>query len=242
MRSGRVQEALDLLRQHLDTTPDDRVAAARHAHIATLTRRAGELRAAAEAGDAEAGWRLAELCADGGVADALRARADAGSLLAEEDLAALLADRGAVDELRSRADSGKQPAADALAELLASHGRRDLLQQRAERGDQAAARQLMKLRDSTTAADGAAVQAQIAHLRRGIIGGDDAAARQLTTLLFDLRNEAELRCEVDAGTLQAAERLVALLNADENVDRSFVDRLRTHGLEADGAPWVPGEA
>ncbi|MEU0555430.1 hypothetical protein [Dactylosporangium sp. NPDC006015] len=242
LRSGRVQEALDLLRQHLDATPDDRVAAARHAHIATLARRVGELRTAAEAGDAEAGRRLAELCADGGVADALRARADAGSLLAEEDLAALLADRGAVDELRSRADSGKQPAADALAELLASHGRRDLLQQRAERGDQAAARQLMKLRDSTTAADGAAVQAQIAHLRRGIIGGDDAAARQLTTLLFDLRNEAELRREVDAGTLQAAERLVALLNADENVDRSFVDRLRTHGLEADGAPCVPGEA
>ncbi|WP_238006113.1 hypothetical protein KZZ52_51775 [Dactylosporangium sp. AC04546] len=240
-RGGRVQEALDVLCRQLETTPDDHVTTARHDQIVALAERVDELRTAAAAGDAEAGRRLAELLVDDGEADALRARADAGSQLAEEDLATLLADRGAIDELQARADAGKQPAADALAELLASHGRMDLLQRRAEAGDQAAARQLKKLHDSNTAADGAAVRAQLAHLRRGIAGGDVTAARQLTTLLFDLRNEVELRREVDAGTFLAAERLVALLNADETVDRALVDRLRTHGLDADGAPYVPRE-
>lgn len=241
-RRGRVLDALDMLRRHLEARPDDRVAKARHAQLAALGRRVDELHASQLDGDRHAGTRLAELLADNGVADALRARADAGSRLAEEDLATLLADRGAVGELWTRADAGKVPAADALAELLASHDRRDLLQQRAERGDQAAARQLKKLQDSVTAADSAAVQAQIIHLRRGIASGDDAAARQLTTLLFDLRNEAELRCEVDAGTPEAAARLVALLNTDETVDRSVVDGLRTHGLAADGNLYQPGEA
>jgi hypothetical protein len=35
---------------------------------------------------------------------------------------------------------------------------------------------------------------------------------------------------------------VALLNADAAVDRVFVDRLRAHGLAADGAPYTPPEA
>lgn len=241
-RSGREREAVDLLRRHLREVPDDRPAAARLDHAVALASRIDEVRTASADGDFEAGRRLAEMFVDGGEADALRARADAGSLLAEEDLAALLADRGAVDELRERADRGKQPAADSLAELLATHGRTDALQARADAGDEAAARQLAKLLASETTVDGAAIQTQLAYLRRRISGGDEAAARQLTALLFDLRNEAELRREVDAGTFQAAERFVALLNATETVDRTLVDRIRAHGLDAGGIPYTPREA
>jgi hypothetical protein len=241
-RSGRVREATVLLHWHLAEEPDDRSAAKRLAEILALTPRIGELRAAAAAGDAEAGRHLAEMLADDGEVDRLRTRADEGSHLFEEDLAALLADRGAVDELRRRADRGRQPAADALAELLATHCRVDLLQQRADAGDLAALHRLQKLLASTTATDGTAVQAQLAHLRRRIGSGDLTAARQLTTLLFDLRNEAELRHEVDAGTFGAADRLVALLNADETVDRDVVDRLRAHGLTAGGLVHTPEEA
>ncbi|MDQ7903543.1 hypothetical protein RB614_03320 [Phytohabitans sp. ZYX-F-186] len=240
-RRGREREAADLLRRYLRDVPDDRSAAHRLDHIVTLAQRIDEMRAASD-GDLEAGWRLAEMFVDGGEADALRARADAGSLLAEEDLAALLAERGAVDELRERADRGKQPAANSLAELLATHGRVDALQARADAGDEAAARQLAKLLASDTTVDGGAIQTQLAFLRRRISSGDEAAARQLTALLFDLRNEAELRREVDAGTFQAAERFVALLNATENVDRTLVNHLRAHGLDADGVPYTPREA
>ncbi|BCB81182.1 hypothetical protein GCM10022251_67720 [Phytohabitans flavus] len=241
-RSGREREAVDLLRRHLRQIPDDRSAADRLDHIVMLAQRIDEMRAASADDDPEAGRRLAEMFVDGGEADALRARADAGSLLAEEDLAALLADRGAVDELRERADRGKQPAANSLAELLATHSRVDALQQRADAGDEAASRQLAKLLASDTTVDGAAIQAQLAYLRRRIGSGDDAAARQLTTLLFDLRSEAELRREVDAGTFQAAERFVALLNATEDVDRTLINHLRAHGLDADGFPHRPLEA
>jgi hypothetical protein len=145
--------------------------------IAALARRIEEMRATSASSDSETGRRLAEMFVDGGEADALRIKADAGSLLAEEDLAALLADRGAVDELRERADQDRQPAVDALAELLAAHGRTDALQQRADAGDQAASRQLAKLLASKTTEDGAAVQAQLADLRRRISAGDEVAAR-----------------------------------------------------------------
>lgn len=232
----------DLLQSHLAEVPDDRSAADRLDHIAALAQRIKGMRAASAGGDFEADHRLAEMFVDGGEADALRVRADAGSLLAEEDLATLLADRGAVDELRERANRGKQPAADSLAELLATHGRVDALWQRANAGDQAASRQVANLLASETTLDGAAVQAQLGLLRRRIGSGDEVAARQLTALLFDLRNVAELRREVDAGTLEAAERLVALLNSDETVDRAYVDRLRTYGLDAGGAPYGPREA
>jgi hypothetical protein len=241
-RSGRDREAADLLRRHLAEAASDQAAADRLDDITALAARIGELRAASAAGDSAAGRRLAELFADGGTADDLRAKADRGSLLSEEDLAALLAERGCVDELSERADRGKQPAADSLAELLATHGRVDVLRRRAGHGDQAAARQLEKLLASDPAVDGAAVQAQLVHLRRRMGSGDEAAARQLTTLLFDLRNETELRREVDAGTAGAAERLVALLNADETVDRTVVDRLRAYGLTANGRYCTPREA
>jgi transcriptional regulator with XRE-family HTH domain len=240
-RSGRDHEAIDLLQRRLTLVPDDRGAADRLDQFAALARRIEDRRAALT-GDVGADRQVAEMFVDGGVADALRVKADAGSRLAEEDLAALLADRGAVDELRERADRGRQPAASALAELLATHGRADLLAQRADAGDRAAARQLAKLRDSAATADGAAVQAHLAHLRRRIGGGDEAAARQLTTLLFDLRNVTDLRREVDAGTREAAERLVALLNADESVARTLVEDLRVHGLDADGTPYPIGAA
>ncbi|GID93412.1 hypothetical protein Adi01nite_28240 [Amorphoplanes digitatis] len=240
-RSGRDREATALLRTHLEESPGDQSAGDRLRDIAELAQRIDELRAATAGGNVEAGQRLAELFADGGRADRLRAKADGGSLLFEEDLAALLADRGAVDELRTRADRGKRPAAEALAELLATHSRVDSLQQRANAGDPAASRQLAKLLASDTAVDSTAVQTQFIHLQRQIRSGDEVAARQLTTLLFDLRDETELRCQVDAGTFQAAERLVALLNADETVDRELVNRLRAHGLRADGVLYMPQE-
>ncbi|MFB9833011.1 hypothetical protein [Actinoallomurus acaciae] len=95
-------------------------------------------------------------------------------------------------------------------------------------GDRAVSRQLAELLAPETIENGAAVQAQPAHLRRRISNG--VSAREHTAL----RDEAELRREVDAGTFQAAERLVALFNA--------VDRLRAYGLAADGTPYTPPEA
>ncbi|WP_430787215.1 hypothetical protein [Actinoplanes sp. G11-F43] len=235
-RSGRDRDAVILLREHIEAVPEDASAVALLEDIAALAPRIAQLRAASVAGDRRAARYLAELFADCGEADRLRTRADNGSRLSEEDLAELLADRGAVAELRDRADLGRQPAADALAELLATHGREAQLRRRARAGDRAAADRLEKLLASGTATDGAAVQAQISDLRRQIAGGDEDAARQLTTLLFDLRKADELRREVDAGTFQAAERLVALLNAEED-DPAQVDRLRAHGLNADGHPY-----
>jgi hypothetical protein len=243
LRAGRDEEAADLLRRHLAKEPGDKAAAVQLDRITALAGRIADLRAAAPpAAAGSAARHLAELFADDGEADALRARADAGSHLAAEDLASLLAERGAVGELRERADRGEQPAADALADLLGAHRRVPELQRRADAGDQAAARQLAKLLASDQTVDGAAVQAQLADLRRRIGSGDEAAARQLTALLFDLRSMDELRSEVDAGTSQAAERFVALHNADEAVDREYVDRLRAHGLDAGGKLYAPREA
>jgi hypothetical protein len=241
-RRGSEQDAIDLLRSHLAAVPADESARDRLDEITELLPRIGELRAASADDDAEAGRRLAEMFADRGEADRLRVKADGGSLLSEEDLAALMADRGAVDQLITRADQGKEPAAASLAELFATHGRVDALRQRADAGDLAASRQLEKLLATAPVDDSAAVQAQLVHLRRRIGGGDESAARQLTTLLFDLRKVAELRREVDAGTFQAAERLVALLNADATVDRQLVDHIRAYGLGADGHPYRPREA
>jgi hypothetical protein len=235
-RAGRDQEATDLLSRRLAMVPDDRPAQDRLRAITALAQRISGLRAER---DARAKRRLAELFADGGLVEDVRVKADGGSLLFEEDLAVLLAERGSVDELVERADQGKEPAANALAELLATHGRTERLQQRATAGDQVAARQLEKLLAAGPAADGVAVQTQLAHLRRRISTGDESAAQELTALLFDLRSEGELRREVNAGTFGAADRLVALLNADETMDRSEIDSLRAYGLSADGTPFRP---
>ncbi len=235
-RAGRDQEAANLLNRRLALVPGDLSAQNRLRAFTALAPRISDLRAEK---DPRAEHRLAELFADGGVVDDLRAKADGGSLLFEEDLAVLLAERGSVDELVERADQGKQPAANALAEMLATHGRTERLEQRAAAGDQIAARQLDKLLAAGPAADGIAVRTQLAHLRRRISTGDEAAARELTALLFDLRSEVELRREVDAGTVSAADRLVALLNADEAVDRSEIDSLRANGMNADGTTFKP---
>ncbi|WP_092545423.1 hypothetical protein [Actinoplanes derwentensis] len=239
-RSGRDQEAIMLLSQHVLDDPEDGSATALLEDITALAPRIGALRAASAVGDRRAARHLAELFADNGEADWLRTRANGGNKQSEKYLAELLADRGAVAELRERADLGKKPAACALAELLAAHAQEAQLRKRANAGDRAAHRQLKKLLASGAATDGTAIQAQVSDLRRRIADGDEDAGRQLTTLLFELRNEDELRREVDAGTFQAAERLVALLNAREN-DPVGVDRLRAHGLTADGSPYQPWE-
>jgi hypothetical protein len=74
---------------------------------------------AADAGDGEAAFGLAQLLFEQGRTDELRQRADAGNGRAASLLAELLAEQGRTDELRQRADAGNGKAASLLAELLA---------------------------------------------------------------------------------------------------------------------------
>jgi hypothetical protein len=78
-------------------------------------------RHAADTGDRDAAWQLADLLAARGDLDELRARADAG----DEDAAGVLPDRGDLDELRARADAGEPYAGRRLPGLLEKQGRRE---------------------------------------------------------------------------------------------------------------------
>jgi hypothetical protein len=125
---------------------------------------------------------------------------------------------------------GDQLAAEALADLYAAWGEVDLLRELADAGDRAAELRLSKMRrDSARGEEDASNQ--IAELRAAVDEGRPEAPLQLCTLLFELRDEGNLRAELDAGTTGAAERLIALYTAQEH--RSLI-RLRAFGLDADG--------
>ena len=71
------------------------------------------------------------------------------------------------------------------------------------------------------------------------------AAERLTTLLFELRREEDLRAEVDAGTPFAADRWLALLTAENSHDVhavAEVARLRAFGVDAGENPDRIGSA
>ena len=113
---------------------------------------------AADAGDENAAWRLADrLAVRGdldGAAQVLRALADAGDGRAASRLAGLLAEVGDLDELRARADAGDENAAGQLADLLAEGGDLDELRARADADDVPAASRL----DELTAVPGRAAR------------------------------------------------------------------------------------
>ena len=122
-RTARVPASTwDALLSHIHD-PADAVRLADSARRRLLYRYAIPLyRQAADAGDGDAAWRLAERLAERGDLDQLRARADAGDRNAAWWLAERLYYRRDLDQLRARADAGDGDAADRLARLLAARG------------------------------------------------------------------------------------------------------------------------
>jgi hypothetical protein len=205
-------------------------------------------RHAADAGDALAALRLADLLADHGDLDELRARADTGDGSAALRLADLLADHGDLDELRARADTGDGPAALRLADLLADHGDLDELRARANAGDGPAVLRLADLLDQRGDLDqaqqilrvradagdrGAALRLADLLARRGDLGqalqilrvradaGDGPAALRLADLLADHGDLDELRARANAGDWGAALRLADLLAGRGDLDQAL---------------------
>jgi hypothetical protein len=236
-RQGRLVEAIILADRWSTAAPRNESPREIRAELVQLQARTEQLRQQA-IHDSQAAELRAELLADGGRADALRRQAATGDAVVAEDLADLLADRGCLDELRERADSGHRYAAERLAELLASLGRTDELRKRAEAGDQTAALHLARIGEREP--DPTAGSAGMAELRAAADGGDEEVATELTTLLFEAGDTNALLAEVNAGTYLAAERYLALLNADPGADRDRVRQIRAFGLRADGLPDGPG--
>jgi hypothetical protein len=81
-------------------------------------------RRAADAGDEQAAYQLAELLAWRGDLDQLRARTDAGDRYAARRLGDLLKERGELEELRAWAEAGNQDVAVRLADLRPAQGAR----------------------------------------------------------------------------------------------------------------------
>jgi len=224
VRQDRLERALEVLRHRLTVDPHDGLVIRKLTHVHELWERLKEVRPRGKPGE------LAEILADGGVCDELSRLADAGHALAAERLVERLAERGCLREIRERMSRGDQLAAEALADLYAAWGEVDLLRELADAGDRAAELRLSKMRrDSARGEEDASNQ--IAELRAAVDEGRPEAPLQLCTLLFELRDEGNLRAELDAGTTGAAERLIALYTAQEH--RSLI-RLRAFGLDADG--------
>ncbi|MDI6105706.1 hypothetical protein QLQ12_44715 [Actinoplanes sp. NEAU-A12] len=202
--------------------------------VMTLRERAEPLRTTDRTA-ANARRLLWDLLYDRGESLDLRTKDGRGDLTAGDDLATLLAERGELTELRERANAGHRLAADLLAEMLATLRRSTELAARAKEGDQAAATWL----DQQTDAETAEPAAEIARLRADLAAGAASAADRLTSLLFELGDEAALRAEVDAGTPHAVDRLLALLMAgcgDDATAAEEVRRLRAFGMHCDGTP------
>ncbi|MFI7543493.1 hypothetical protein [Actinoplanes sp. NPDC049599] len=234
VRQDRLKRAVEVLRHRLAADPQDRLASRKLTHVQDLWQRVADVRPPSGARDRGIPAVVAEILADGGVCDGLRREADAGDALAAERLVELLAERGCLREIRDRAERGDVPAAEALADLYAAWGEVDLLRARAESGDRAAELRLSKLHRVPARRTDAAYE--INELRAAVDEGTPEAALQLCTLLFELRDERNLRAEVNAGTAGAAERLIALYTAQEH--QSLI-RLRAFGLDADGRVVTP---
>ena len=201
-----------------------------------LRDRAGPLRT----GDSSARRLLWDLLYDRGESLDLRTEAGRGNVTAADDLVTLLAERGELAELRERADAGHRFAADMLTEMLVTLRRHTELAARAEGGDQAAAARLGRIADGEDRIrDGGSAypSAEIARHRDDLAAGGANAAERLTSLLFELGNETELRAEVDAGTPHAVDRLLALLmvvGGEDATTAEEVRRLRAFGMHSDG--------
>ena len=240
VRQNNFDEAIATLRRKMIKSQTKQLRM-QETEVLALQERADRLRGT---NDDDVRDRLTELLADRGEADDLRIRADAGDAVAADRLADLLADRGCLRELRQRADGGHQFAAERLADFLVAQRRAGELRRRAKAGDRVSELRLAKL-DGSPAAHGSSsdegVAAELSQLRTNADAGDEQSASQLTSLLFDLRQRDELFGEVNAGTYQAADRYVALLVAEEDMDRGDIRQIRAFGLNADGSIVRPGE-
>jgi hypothetical protein len=231
VRQDRLEQAVDVLRRRLEAHPQDRLASRKLSHVQDLWQRVDKLRPPTVPRTRGIPGPVAEILADGGVCDELRREADAGDVIAAERLVERLAERGCLREIRERADRGDVMAAEALADLYLGWGEADLLRDRSEMGDRAAELRLSKMHRVSARRAGAAYV--FGELGSAVDEGRPEAAMQLCTLLFELRDEKNLRAELNAGTTGAAERLVALYTAQEH--QSLI-RLRAFGLDAAGQP------
>jgi metal-responsive CopG/Arc/MetJ family transcriptional regulator len=181
-------------------------------------------RHAADAGNRDAAFRLAELLAERGDLAEVHARVDTG----DTGAARALAERGDLDGaeqiLRARADAGDEPAAWELARLLAERGDLDELSTRADAGDGYAAWELAELLAEHGDLDGAE---QI--LRARADASDGYAAWELADLLAGRGDLEELRARADAGDGYAAWGLAKLL-----AERGGLEELRAR---ADAGNW-----
>jgi hypothetical protein len=235
VRQDRLERALAVLRRRLEADPNDRWTGRKLSHVQELRERAERVRPPGNARTPGIPDEVAEILADGGVCDELRRDAEAGDAMAVERLIEHLVERGCLREIREWADRGERPAAEALADLYAAWGEVDLLRERADAGDPAAQLRLSKVH--RVAARGPGAADEIGVLRAEVDEGQPEAAVRLCTLLFELRDEANLKAELDAGTRGAAERLIALYTAQ---NRPSLVRLRAFGLDADGQIVSPG--
>jgi len=234
VRQDRLEEAVDILHRQVRADPHDRTAVRKLSHVQALWQRVDEVRSPSGRRPRELPAAVAEILADGGVCDELRREAEAGGAIAAERLIERLAERGCLREIRDRAERGEVRAAEALADLYLAWGEVDLLRERADAGDRAAGLRLAKIHRLPARRADAAYE--IAELRAAVDEGRPEAPLQLCTLLFELRDEKNLKAELNAGTSGAAERLIALYTAQEH--RSLI-RLRAYGLDADGQLVTP---
>nr|WP_221380171.1 hypothetical protein [Actinoplanes polyasparticus] len=225
VRQGRFADAVAVL----DAEWSDEQTRSQLVRTRELRRRVDAIRPRAIAGDHAARERLADILLDGGECDDLRLRAQRGDRPAAERLVDLLVARGCVREIRKRAELGDLYAAEALCDLYVAWGERDLLEARAQAGDTAAQLRLSKVHPRQGSAE-----TELAELRAAADDGHPEAGPQLCALLFELRDEARLKAELNAGTAGAADRLVALYMAGESTTPERLVQLRGFGLHADG--------
>jgi tetratricopeptide (TPR) repeat protein len=222
IRQGRFDEATTVLRQRVNA--GDEYAAGWLAYLPAAQGHADEaitqLSQRLDAGNRHAAGWLFDLLVEQGRVEELRQRSEAGDRHATSGLTRLLVTQGRFDEAiavqRQRLDAGDERATSWLAELLAKQGRFDeaitVLRQHLEPGDERAAIQLAELLTKHGHTDEA-----ITVLRQHADTGDGSAARRLVTLLAEHGRIDELRAEVHAGTLHAADGLAALTRCEPAV-------------------------
>jgi hypothetical protein len=235
-RQDRLGEAVEVMHGCLATHPEEVLVVTKLSRLLELRRRVEQMRPTGARRSTELPAEVAEILADGGLCDDLRQEAAAGDARSADRLVEILLDRGCLRELRERAERGERRSAEALADLYAGWGEVDLLRARAEAGDGPAELRLAKLQRDADRGAGSGPEYEITMLRSAVDEGHPEAPGRLCSLLFDLRDEPNLRAELEAGTAGAAERLLALYTAQ---DHPSLIRLRASGLDAAGRLFTP---
>ncbi|MBB4754212.1 NACHT domain-containing protein [Actinoplanes lobatus] len=229
---GDLDGAIGVLRGFADR---DASAADRLVDLLVLGERTGELRARAEAGDANADhWLLVVLLRQGGGVDEVRARADAGDRDAAVALALFLVEQGDLGALRARSDGGDRVASRHLADALARGGEVDeairILRDLAP-NDRHAARLAAGL-----LTDRGAEEEALELLLPLLDGaGDVIATLQWAPILAKQQRVDELRALVDAGDLHVGPWLAKVLCEQGRLDEL---RERADADEVGAARWL----